>query len=214
MFRAHLVLATSVLVPLSGLFAAAKANHIVLFDGKSLAGWEGNLEVFRVRDGAIVGGSLDKPIPHNEFLCTKREFSDFELRLKAKLIGQGRNAGVQFRTKRIPNHHEVVGYQADIGATRGKLIWGTLYDESRRSTQLATPPQDRIRQAVKLNDWNEYVIRCQGKRVQIILNGVQLVDYTESDESIEQHGVVGLQIHGGPPAEAWYKEITIEELTD
>ena len=41
-----------------------------LFDGKTFAGWEGNLELFRIEDGAVVGGNLRDEIPRNEFLCT------------------------------------------------------------------------------------------------------------------------------------------------
>lgn len=185
-----------------------------LFDGKTLAGWEGNLDVFRVQDGAIVGGSLKKNLKLNEFLCTEREFADFELRLKARLIGEGRNAGVQIRSVRKPNSNEVIGYQADIGESKGDIIWGHLYDEKRRRKVLAGPPQDKIKKIAMLKDWNDYRIRCEGKRVRIWVNDVQMVDYTEPDNSIEQKGVVGLQIHGGPPAEAWYKDITIRELTD
>ena len=44
-------------------------------------------------------------------------------------------------------------------------------------------------------------------------NGFQTADYTETDDSVEQRGRICLQIHGGPPSEAWYKEITIEPLT-
>src|SRR5574342_448344 len=60
---------------------------------------------------------LYNKIARNEFLCTTRTFGDFELRLKFKLLGgDSANAGVQFRTKRIPNNHEVIGYQADMGS--------------------------------------------------------------------------------------------------
>src|SRR5256885_2096868 len=78
--------------------AAADDGFTPLFDGKTLAGWEGNKEVFRVENGAIVAGSLQKKVEHNEFLCTAKEYGDFELRLKAKLVGKGDNAGVQFRS--------------------------------------------------------------------------------------------------------------------
>ena len=44
---------------------------VPLFDGKSLAGWEGNEEVWRVEDGVIVGGSMEGN-PRNEFLATER----------------------------------------------------------------------------------------------------------------------------------------------
>jgi hypothetical protein len=179
-----------------------------LFDGKTLAGWDGNPDWFRVEDGAIVGGSLEKRIPRNEFLCTKKEYGDFELRLKFKVLGKGANAGVQIRSRRIPNHHEMIGYQADLGDG----WWGSLYDESRRRKVLAAADMAALDKVLKRDDWNQYVIRCQGRRIQLWINGQQTVDYTEPDEAIEQTGLIGLQIHGGPPSEAWYKEISIREL--
>src|SRR5437660_6727417 len=97
---------------------AIRAEEKALFDGKTLAGWEGDTaKTWRVEDGAIVGGSLDTVVPRNEFLCTKKTYYDFELRLKVKLVGdlEKANGGVQIRTKRIPKHHEVSGYQADMG---------------------------------------------------------------------------------------------------
>src|SRR6056297_872518 len=86
-------------------------NATPLFDGKTLAGWEGSPHWFRVEGDAIVAGRLDQPIPHNEFLCTEKSYGDFELRLEAKLVGDGNNAGIQFRSRRIPNSSEVSGYQ-------------------------------------------------------------------------------------------------------
>lgn len=185
-----------------------------LFDGKSMRGWEGNLNMFRIQEGAIVAGSLKERIPHNEFLCTENEFGDFELRLKAKLVGEGNNAGIQFRSRRIPNHHEVIGYQCDMGEGGGQNIWGALYDESRRRTMLAVGDQQAVEKAHRPDDWNELVIRCVGPRIQIWLNGTQTVDYTEPDDTIARHGVIGLQIHGGAPAEASYKDIRIREIAD
>lgn len=181
-----------------------------LFDGKSFKGWEGNLSLFRIEDGAIAGGTLKESIARNEFLCTTEEYDDFELRLKVKLIGDPAraNAGIQFRSKRIPNHHEVIGYQADMG----QHYWGALYDESRRRKILAGPNLDELNKVLKRDDWNDYVIRAEGKRVRLSINGFQTADYAETDDSIEQRGHICLQIHGGPPSEAWYKEITIEPL--
>ena len=48
--------------------------------------------------------------------------------------------------------------------------------------------------------------------MQLWLNGYQTVDYTEPDESVEQEGLIGLQIHSGPPTEAWYKDIKIKVI--
>ena len=183
-----------------------------LFDGKTLSGWEGNLDVFRLEDGAIVGGSLKERLPQNEFLCTKKEYADFELRLRFKLLGKGANAGVQIRSQRAakdsPSPHEMIGYQADLG----EGWWGCLYDESRRRKVLAGPPKEERSKIVKPDDWNDYVIRCEGRRIQLWINGHPTVDYTEPDAEIPQQGLIGLQVHGGPPSEAWYREIRIKEL--
>lgn len=181
-----------------------------LFDGKSFQGWEGDVDkTFRIQEGAVVGGSLSEKVPRNEFLCTRKGYKNLVLRVKFKLLGTGANAGVQFRSKRIPNHHEVIGYQADMGDPEW---WGCLYDESRRKKVLAKSDPEAVNKVLKRNDWNEYVIRCEGKRVQLSINGLQTVDYVESDDSIEQDGIICLQIHGGPPCEAWYKDVSIEEL--
>lgn len=196
------------LVACAPLLADDEVGFVPLFDGTSLAGWEGKPGVFRVQDGAIVAGSLNEKIPRNEFLCTTADYGDFELRLKFKLLGKGANAGVQFRSRRIPNHHEVKGYQADLGDG----WWGSLYDESRRNKVLVWADKAAIQEALKRDDWNDYTIRCRGKQIELWINGKKTVDYTEPDEKIEQTGLIGLQIHGGPPSEAWYKDIRIKKL--
>ena len=184
-----------------------------IFDGKTLKGWEGNQKMFRIEDGAIVAGTLKEKIPHNEFLCTEKKYKNFELRLQAKLVGEGKNAGIQFRSKRIPDHHEVIGFQADIGLMRGtENIWGALYDESRRRKFLAVGEQAKLKETVKLDDWNNFVIRCEGPHITIRVNDLLVVDYTEKDKEIADSGIIGLQIHGGPPAEASYRNIRIQEL--
>ncbi|MFO0809519.1 MAG: family 16 glycoside hydrolase [Gemmataceae bacterium] len=183
-----------------------------LFDGKSLAGWEGDTaKTWRVENGAIVGGSLETKVPRNEFLCTTAEYGDFELRVSFKLEGDraGANGGVQFRTKRIPNHHEVSGYQADVGQD----YWGALYDESRRNKVLAKPAKELVQRIAKFDDWNEYRIRAEGPRIRLWLNGELTVDYTEADAVIARTGIIGLQIHGGAKARVAYKDIVIEELS-
>ncbi len=142
------------------LSLSAHAGPAVLSDGKTFEGWEGDTaKTWRVRDGAFVGGSLDEKVPRNEFLCTKREFTNFELRLKAKLVGvEGFiNGGVQFRSKHIASPpNELSGYQADMGDG----YWGSLYDESRRNKTLAKPDAADLAKVLKKDGWNEYVLRC------------------------------------------------------
>ncbi len=195
-------------------------NHAILpaiertriFDGKTFGGWEGDTaKTFRLENGAIIGGSATERIPRNEFICTKIAYSDFVLTLECKLTGDGGNAGVQFRSVRIPNHHEMIGYQADL-TTDGEYS-GRLYDESRRKRFLVESADDAQRRAAyKINDWNTYKIVCEGKRIRLFLNGVLTVDYTESDDSIPLRGIIGLQIHAGPPSEAAYRNIFLERL--
>jgi len=182
-----------------------------LFDGKSFAGWEGDTnQMWRVENGALVGGGLKETVAHNDFLCASGEFKNFDLRLKVKLEGTGFvNGGIQLRSQRAKEPaFEMVGYQADMG----EGYWGSLYDESRRRKTLAFTHAAILKRIVKTNDWNDYVIRCEGPRVRLWLNGILTVDYTEDEKDIPMSGLIGIQIHGGGKSEASYKDITIEEL--
>ena len=183
-----------------------------LFDGKSLDGWEGNLGWFRVEENSIVAGSISKPIPHNEFLCTKANHANFELKLQVRLKGQGDNAGIQFRSVRVPDKTEVSGFQCDVGNAFGGPVWGALYDESRRNKMLAQGDKDKVSEWLRKDDWNELTVRANGDRIQIWLNGNLTVDYKEEDPKIVKTGIIGLQIHSGPPTEAWYRNIRIKAL--
>ncbi len=180
--------------------------------GDTFEGWEGDATWFRIEKGVILAGSLDKKIPHNFFLCTEKEYGDFELRLEAKLEGPGDNAGVQFRTAKIPESHEVSGYQADMGTAWNRPVWGALYDESRRNKMLAEGPLELVSKVLNKGGWNQLQIRCEGARIRIWLNGNLTVDYTEQDESIPRSGVIAVQIHGGAPALASYRKLRIKSL--
>ena len=187
---------------------AVEDGFIALFDGKNTTGWNGDTSVFRIEDNCIVGGQLKEKIPHNFFLATESEYNDFELRLDFKLIGANTNAGVQIRSERIPNHHEMIGYQADLG----QKYWGALYDESRRRKVLIGPDLNELNKVLKLEDWNSYRIVCNGPRIQLWINEFQTVDYTETDKDIPLKGKIAVQIHGGPAGEAWYRNIRIKPL--
>lgn len=194
------------------LVAADKGKAVSLFDGKTFNGWTGDTaKTWRIVDGAIVGGSLKEKVPQNEFLKTTRSYTNFVLRLKFKLLGKEGfvNGGVQIRSEPAKNPpNEMVGYQCDIG----EGWWGALYDESRRRKVLVKPDPAAVEQAMKRGDWNEYEIRCEGKHIRSKINGVPMIDYTEPDASLPQHGLIGLQVHGNGVTEAWYKDITVGEL--
>jgi putative membrane-bound dehydrogenase-like protein len=217
--RNHCVQTLLILVTTIGLIVPVAAQppapdgFTALFDGRSLEGWEGKAEWFRVRDGAIVAGTLGRPIPNNEFLCTKREYDNFVLKLKAKLVGPvTSNAGIQIRSKRVPNHHEVEGYQVDMAIQGERNIWGALYDESRRRVMLSIADQEGLSKAYRHGEFNEFTIRCEGRRIRTWVNGYLTVDYTEPERNIPQSGIIGLQIHSGPPSEAIYSDIYLREL--
>jgi Domain of Unknown Function (DUF1080) len=197
---------------LAALAVQTSGKPVSLFDGRTFQGWEGDTtKTWRIHDGALVGGSLSETVPRNDFLVTAKSYGNFVLRVKFKLEGtEGLiNSGVQFRSQRaVEPAHEMVGYQADLGAR----YWGSLYDESRRNKVLAEGDPAVVAQVLKLNDWNDYEIRAEGRRIRLSINGRQTVDYTEPDESIPQTGLIGLQIHGGGKAQVSYKDITIQEL--
>jgi hypothetical protein len=190
--------------------ASMGPQEVSLFDGKSLDGWEGNEKVWRVVDGVIVGGSLQGN-KQNEFLATKKSYKDFVLKLEYKLVGTEGfiNSGVQIRSRRMEKPaNEMKGYQADIG----KGYSGSLYDESRRNKTLIKPDEELIKKVEKPGEWNLYEIRCEGPRVVLKINGTQTIDYAEEDKTLEQEGLIGLQIHGGAKSEVSFRNITIEEL--
>ena len=119
---------------------------------------------------------------------------------------------MQFRTVRIPDKTEVSGFQCDVGNAFGRPVWGALYDESRRNKMLAEGDKDKVSEWLRKDDWNELTVRAEGDRIRIWLNGNLTVDYTEKDENIVKTGNIGLQIHSGPPTEAWYRNIRIKAL--
>ena len=189
---------------------AARAEEETLFNGKDLTGWVGNMEIWRVKDGVISGGSMAGN-PRNEFLTLKKTYHNFVLKLEYKLIGSEGfvNSGVQFHSQRLEKPtNEMIGYQADIGAG-----WsGTLQDESRRKGPRSKPPVELVKRLEKPSDWNRYEIRTEGRHIEIFLNGEKTVDYTEADEAIPQDGLIGLQIHGGNKAEVFFRNIVIAEM--
>lgn len=207
----HLALLAGFLLLASCLHSAVIVP-VKLFNGRNFEGWEGDTtHTWRIVEGTIVGGSLDKEVPHNNFLCTRKSYSDFVLKVKFKLSGTKGfiNSGVQFHSKRATEPaYEMVGYQADLG----EKFWASLYDESRRNKTLAAPDTALITKILKPNEWNDYEIHSQKGRIRLYLNGTMTVDYTEEDKSLPQSGIIGLQIHGGGSALVAFKDLVIREL--
>ena len=78
-------------------------GFLPLFDGKTFNGWEGNPKRWRIEDGRLRGRDL-KQGGRSEYLCTPKEYADFELQAKWKALnlpGLDTNGGIQFRSNRI-----------------------------------------------------------------------------------------------------------------
>jgi len=200
-----LILVFTFLLSPMGSVADDETGFRPIFNGRDLTGWQGDTTLWKVTGETIVGDSPG--IKHNQFLTTLETYSDFELRVEFRVKDGVGNSGIQFRTKRIENSSEVSGYQADIG----EKYWGCLYDESRRNKVLAQA-SDELQKVLKKNDWNEYIIRAKGDRIELKMNGVTTVDYREKDESIARTGIVALQVHSGGPMRVEFRNIRIKKL--
>jgi hypothetical protein len=186
----------------------AQDNFVPLFNGKNLDGWDvDTASVWSVSNGVLIGKSPG--LTYNEFLRTKKSYSNFVLKVSLRLInGQG-NSGVQFRSKPSSQAHEVSGFQADASWPQN---WGCLYDESRRNKTLACPSKESM---AKFDPaaWHEYTITAQGNHIVLELDGVKTVDYVEADPAIPTSGFIAVQVHAaGSPVEMQFKDIRIKAL--
>jgi hypothetical protein len=193
----------SLLVVLLWSFTAfAEDGFRPLFNGKTLDGWTGDPRLWRVRDGMIVGTTEGVKLTHNSFLITRQSFGNFVLRAECKL--RNHNSGIQFRSEALPDW-VVRGYQADMAPDN---YWGNIYEEKgTRGTMVDGWP--KARQVVHLQDWNTYEISCDGDHIQLKLNGVETADL---HDSARLNGIIALQLHAGPPMEAYFRDIRIKEL--
>jgi hypothetical protein len=141
------VLSLALAVVVSSALAADSAFKSI-FNGKDLTGWEGTMEFWSVRDGAITGQTTaEKKLNANTFLVYKdAQPANFELRLSFRLTPNNdrnsANSGVQYRSKVMnPATFVVGGYQADIDST-GRYA-GMLYEEKGRGILMG--PGEKIK---------------------------------------------------------------------
>ncbi len=200
-FLCGLVLGAFLIVP-----AQAADEKGGFFNGKDLTGWEGKEGIWKVVDGAIVG-TTDGKLKVNTFLCSKQKYGDFELSFKVRLKNGVGNSGVQIRSEVFePKEFRVKGPQADIGAG----FWGSLYGENFGG-MMKQSPTDKVKKVVKNNDFNDYSIRCVGKKVTIKVNGETMVD--GDFPKMPPTGIIALQAHVGPAMEVTFKDIKFSKLS-
>lgn len=217
-----------------------------IFDGKTLKGWEGDVNYWRVENGSIVGEiTADKLLKNNTFIIWRGgEPKDFELKLEYQITIDG-NSGVNYRSEQITEvPFALKGYQADID---GKNRYtGQNYEERRRTTlayrgqtttingteDSASPVKDNVKNNawtkveitkslnkdslqtfIKGADWNEVHLIVNGNRLQHYVNGVLMSDVTDNDTvNRKMGGLIGVQVHVGPPMKVHYRNIRLKEL--
>ncbi len=184
-------------------------GFVLLFDGKTLDGWDGDPRVWRVEDGVIVGSSDMHSPEHNTFLVCKVPYTDFVLKAEVKL--RNGNSGIQFRSKVLPDW-VVHGYQADLSFAGERSAWGNFYEEKGRGRGVMPAPSagwEKAKNIVRAKDWNQYEIYAKGSHIRLTLNGVVTID-TRDDKS--SSGVIGFQLHTGDPMEVHFRGIKIKLL--
>jgi len=192
--------------------SAAENGWVALFNRKDLTGWEqkNGLAKYEAKDGCIVGTSA--PNSPNSFLCTTKDYGDFELEFEVK-VDAALNSGVQIRSASLPGYQNgrVHGYQVEI-AVGG--FSGGIYDEARRGKFLnAEQPTAQIKKLLKDNEWAKYRVICQGDHIQTWVNGVKVTDL---HDGMTKSGFIGLQVHSvgnrTDPLRASWRNIRIREL--
>jgi hypothetical protein len=205
-----------------------------LFDGESLAGWDGNPDFWSVQEGAITGQTTAaKPTKGNTFIIWRGgTVDDFELRLKFRIVGG--NSGIQYRSKDLGNW-VVGGYQADFEA--GDTFSGILYDEQGRGilakrgemthvtagddgktnihviASLGTSGE--INSVIHKGDWNDYTIIAYRNQILHVINGRVTCQVIDNDQAnAETSGILALQLHAGPPMKVQFKDIRIKSLSE
>jgi hypothetical protein len=173
---------------------------------KDLSGWEGLItEYWSVKDGSLVGYTPKDP-GYNTFLCSKKKYKDFEMSFKVRLKDGVGNSGIQIRSKLTDaKKYRVAGPQCDIG----KGYWGSLYGEGFGGMMKASSKESQ--ESIKQDDFNEYSIRCVGKKVTIKVNGVTTVD--QEFAKLPDEGIIAFQLHSGYKSmEVTFKDVQFKEL--
>jgi HEAT repeat protein len=170
----------------------------VFFNGKTLAGWQGNEKYWKVEDGAIVGDNREK-LTKNLYIWSDVLVKDFYLVVDVKIEPWDRKAGIQFRSRKV-GEFGAYGYQADAGGG----FWGRLFHEHGRNH---LDSKDYGFKASKKDDWNRYEILAVGDCIWTAINGTLSVSI--KDPKGEKSGHIAFQVHAGKPQTARYKIVKL-----
>jgi 3-keto-disaccharide hydrolase len=204
-----------------------------IFDGKSLAGWEGNPAYWRVENGALVGEITPSTVvKSNTFVIWRGgRPKDFELKLDYRITGAG-NSGINYRSEIVPdpvtpdNTFAMRGYQCDIDGA--KRYVGNNYEEKGRLFLAVRGQLTRVvggrppvlvstfgdaaeMAAIATDDWNAVHIIARGNTLTHIVNG-RLMTVVIDDDGPKRpaDGLIGVQVHVGPPMKVEYRNIRLK----
>lgn len=209
---------------------AADRGFKRIFDGKTFGGWKAaDMSFWSIEDCAITGKiTKEHPLKANLYLIWQGgELGDFELKLKSRVFGsKGINNGFQFRSKEWPDH-DLAGYQVDNNLDTDWLV--RLYDEHGRedlarrghrtvfdTTGKATTTDIEEAQGpawFKLENWHEYDLKCEGPHLVLKVDGRLAAEVIDNDPKQQDFsGILGLQLHTGPPTTVQFKDIQLKIL--
>lgn len=214
-----------------------EAGYQTLFNGENLNGWDGDPRLWSVRDGVIHGETTsENPSKGNTFLIWKDgSTKDFELRLSFRCNATN-NSGIQYRSKHITgksakNDWVVRGYQHEIrneigfpnisgfiygeGLGRGRVCMvgeKAVQEDGKKKLIETLITEEEFKELFRLDNWNDVTIVCRGRNIQHYLNGRLILDFTDSADQALLEGVLALQLHGGKPMWAEYKNIRLKSL--
>jgi putative heme-binding domain-containing protein len=196
-----------------------------LFDGATLANWDGDPRFWRVENGCIVGESTTtNPCNATTYLLWRGgALEDFELELDFRLTGG--NSGVQFRSE-DRGGWQVAGFQADL--EDGPNWSGCLYEQDGAGV-VATRGEEvlldgngarkerfgdaaKLLELVKPREWNRYRISARGERVELSINGTLFTSVVDLRPERRLAGLLALQLHQGPPMKAEYRNFELRRL--
>jgi len=159
----------------------SRQGFVSLFDGKTLQGWQGDVQGYYVEDGMIIckkesGGNL----------FTNKEYSDFILRLEYKLEPGGNN-GVGIRTKLegVPGFTGMEIQVLDDSFPKYQNLKPVQYNGSIYGAVAAKRGHMK-----PVGEWNNLEIMAKGSHIKVTLNGTVI---TEADTST----IGPKEIHGG-----------------
>lgn len=230
MLRTGLALSIVLLV-CSFTAPGVEPGFVSMFNGRDLTGWEGKPGWWRVEDGAITSESTkEKPCPSAHYLMWRMgKPGDFEMRLEFRLLGDGGNSGIQFRSKEVPDW-DTSGYQADI--ENGEQWTGCLFEHTRggismRGEKVVIAPDGKkqvlplpggkssaeLLKVFKRNDWNTYTIIARGADITLKINDVTMCEATDTQTGLAaRDGIIALQMHPGPPMKIQFRNLRIKQL--